>query len=602
MRFTIDRQGATGFVRPAGRARFAAATPALALVVLAGCAGARSSRPVADFPKPEALAAIEAKPVPPPRLDEGAMPDDGWTVELPAPAADDPGVPTWSADAPWRPRSDWDRAFAQALTDAGRAPRLTEPMACAAREVGRWALDHDKVPPEGLRRFVLGACGVLVPSISMGRIGGPVPDGADDAAILQHWGAQLRTDLLGDLPADATDAGFAFVHAGTTATAVIVGAKVTARLEPFSLTPSEDGTLSLTGDVGEPADSIGGYVNLGPYGVVACETDPSVARPRFRLTCPMRSDDDAAWIELVYQQPRRVLESTFARVLARRSATQAMRYQPLGHAGGAAATSAEAFAQAAVTALNAVRAKAGIDPVRLSAAQSATATRLAPHYFSAELGGTGEWLDTIALGLLAGWNVGGMIRDGNFISTVVPQTHDPALWLASTLELPSGRLALLSPDTEEVALGPWLLDEPEAAGALVTGFSFYHGNHHTADVIRLETRVVHARKQRRLAPPTHLDVDDVMQDELDKVYSGRSEPDLALQRVMQAASERLGSGVAGYVVEATSLDAVQVPEEVLAQPNLRFSVGITHHKPDGAAWAQLVILVVYEDDGPDVRA
>jgi hypothetical protein len=32
---------------------------------------------------------------------------------------------------------------------------------------------------------------------------------------------------------------------------------------------------------------------------------------------------------------------------------------------------------------------------------------------------------------------------------------------------------------------------------------------------------------------------------------------------------------------------------VLSQANLQLEVGVTHYKPPGAAWAQLVIIVVF---------
>ena len=49
--------------------------------------------------------------------------------------------------------------------------------------------------------------------------------------------------------------------------------------------------------------------------------------------------------------------------------------------------------------------------------------------------------------------------------------------------------------------------------------------------------------------------------------------------------------------EGTSLEALQIPPEVLKQPTLRLDVGVTHYKSPGAAWAQLVILVVFVDYG-----
>ena len=37
------------------------------------------------------------------------------------------------------------------------------------------------------------------------------------------------------------------------------------------------------------------------------------------------------------------------------------------------------------------------------------------------------------------------------------------------------------------------------------------------------------------------------------------------------------------------------------RPEALAAIGVTHHKPKGAAWAQLVILVVFEDTGSLVR-
>jgi hypothetical protein len=49
----------------------------------------------------------------------------------------------------------------------------------------------------------------------------------------------------------------------------------------------------------------------------------------------------------------------------------------------------------------------------------------------------------------------------------------------------------------------------------------------------------------------------------------------------------------GYIIEASSLDELEIPEEVLRQPTLHLDIGVTHHKAEGAAWAQYTILVIY---------
>jgi hypothetical protein len=61
----------------------------------------------------------------------------------------------------------------------------------------------------------------------------------------------------------------------------------------------------------------------------------------------------------------------------------------------------------------------------------------------------------------------------------------------------------------------------------------------------------------------------------------------------EAAGRNVGAAMRGIVVEATSLDALEIPPQVLARPGLQLEIGVTHYKPPGAAWAQFVIVVVY---------
>jgi hypothetical protein len=573
----------------------------LALLLPAfGCAS-QASRPVAEFPGRDALGAIAAGPAPTPKLDVGVMPPEGWLVETSA-APEAPAEALWPANAPWQPRGAWDRAVADGIRAAGRSARMTEAMSCVARELGRWVLDHPQAPPAGLRRFIIAACGALAPDVGVKTLGGDVPAEVSEQAIVDRWRGQIGKDLVADLPAAATDAGFAFARKGGRVVAVLSFAQLRAELEPFSLSPGEAGELTLAGTVRDQAEYIGAYVNQGPHGVAPCFVDPTVPRPRFRLTCQVRSEDETAWIELVYAQPRRVLGHTFARVLARRPGARQLRYQPPPARADQTVASPDQFARAAVQALNQVRAAAGLSPVRLHAGESAAATRVARHYFGAALsGGVTEQMDVIALGLLAGWEVGGMIRDGSFASTLVPQTRDPGRWLDETIELPIGRSTLLAEGIEEVALGPVLLDDPPATGALVVGYRFHRSNDHGADIRRLMMSTLVARKHRKLEAPKRLaGMDKVMKAELDRVNQGRAQPMEALQNVLEAGVSRFGAGMQGYVVEASSLDALQIPDEVLRQPTLHMEIGVTHHKPAGAAWAQLVILVVFLDYGNTV--
>jgi hypothetical protein len=161
-----------------------------------------------------------------------------------------------------------------------------------------------------------------------------------------------------------------------------------------------------------------------------------------------------------------------------------------------------------------------------------------------------------------------------------------------------GRAALLAPEIEEVAVGPLLLSKPDALGAVVTGYAFHRGEDHTADVQRLYERLAVARKRLGLEMPARLGgMDAVLQEELARVHRGEQAPGVALQSALERAVGRFGADMRGYVLETTSLESLQLPEEILKRPNLFFEIGVTHHKPPGAAWAQFVIIVLYADIG-----
>src|SRR5206468_13079382 len=68
--------------------------------------------------------------------------------------------------------------------------------------------------------------------------------------------------------------------------------------------------------------------------------------------------------------------------------------------------------------LNAVRSQAGLAPVELDLAQSATARELAPPFFASIFGRSPEYnAEMVILGMLAGWSVDGIVQSGHFAAS-----------------------------------------------------------------------------------------------------------------------------------------------------------------------------------------
>jgi hypothetical protein len=379
--------------------------------------------------------------------------------------------------------------------------------------------------------------------------------------------------------------------------AVAVYDKLEAKLQPFSLVPDASGDLVVQGEIPGVVEYVTGYINEGRYAADSCFVDPTVRLPRFRVSCHMTDGDATARVELLYAQPHKVLAFPFAQFLARRDPASPVAYQPEVIGVGRAVSSREEFARMAFEQLNEVRRAANLSPVKLALAQSDTAARLSEHYFAASQDRKNrDAMNTIALGMLAGWQVGGMIRDATFVSVMVPHTRDAGRWLGEVLAMPLGRVSLMDPNIEEVAFGPVMHAQPDALGAVVTGYRFHHSNDHAKDVGRLLFRMASARRGLKLALPQRLaQLDEVLANELARVNEGQQQPWDALQSVLEVGVSRYGTNMRGYVLEASSLNAVQLPPELVSQRNLEVAVGVTHFKPPGAAWAQLVIVVVFID-------
>jgi hypothetical protein len=578
------------WMRGEGSLPIAAVTVTVLGCVKLGGPGGPPSKPIVDFPSPAALAALGATPVSPPAPDVAETPAEGWDVVPPPAVAPQDDV--------WKPEGMWEESFA-ALLPARTGPlRPTRALSCVSRELGRFYLRTNKMPSNELIKFMSAACGQVAPDVGYQTLFGEIPDRVKDQE-LASWRSDFGPRLLDKVPTTATETGFWFGRGHGRAVAVVAYTDSHLKLARFSPIPDANGDVCLEGEWDKPVDHFSGYANRGAYGVEPCAVDPTVPKPRFRIVCHVASDDATAWIQLLVTPPRRVLETPFAQVLARRTLDQPLPYREATLAGPRPVANKDGLAVAVVEQLNVVRASAGLRPVKLSPQQSATAGRLVGRYFAAALApDPGDDPDKIALGLLAGWEVGGMIRDGLFFSTLAPNTKDSARWLGSAVATPLGRATLLAPEIEEVAIGPVMLSDPGGLAAVVVGYQFHHDADHAADIKQLHDRLTTARRRLSLEAARPLPgMDKVLHRDLAHVHAGKLQPSSALRSALATGVDHFGAGMRGYIVETTSMDAVEIPPEVVRKPSLRMAIGVTHFKPPGAAWAQLVVLIVFVDEG-----
>lgn len=559
-------------------------------VLCVGCGGGGVGKPIAQFPSNEQLqqvASRQAKPVAPlPTVDV-----ERWQLQTLPPPLNAVGYPRENV---------WDQKLIDAAARRGQAARPSAELRCAAQETARFYVTHGGYPDDGLRRHLVGRCGSTLGSVGLQTVTGAVPDTTSEAELEQNLQTAVSDMLDQQLSGGgARDIGLGFARGNGRAAVVVYAGVALGRLRGFS--PVVQGnSVTLTGELDTDAALALGLVNQGAYGVTFCEPDRSLKLPTFRVTCPLTEADQLTRIEIVTRKPNQVLMNLNLQALVRRSDDAGLTYEANAYGVTPPAANAAAFRAALLDRLNAARTQAGVRPLAFEANQSRTNERLVPHFFSGMFGGNEPAVEVVALGLLAGWDVGGMIRDGGIFSGVVTGSRNAGRWLTHALESPLGRWVLLEPGMSRIAVGVGGL-EPSGAMALVTTYAFFETSDHRADEAAVFDELDKVRKARGLAPVRRSPQDPALQAALAKIaVNSLSSSDALKEALDRLASERQ-RGVAGWLLETSDLKQLAFGDTLLAAGSPEVGVGVTHYKAEGGAWGQYAVLFVIFQDGPPTQ-
>jgi hypothetical protein len=185
----------------------------------------------------------------------------------------------------------------------------------------------------------------------------------------------------------------------------------------------------------------------------------------------------------------------------------------------------------------------------------------------------------------------------------VGPSRDATVWLDFALERPFGRTVLLDPDARRIAIGPAMPGGAAGIGAVVTTYSLFDGSDHAPEARRMAERAAALRAKLHLAPLRLVDGGSEVGDILKRVVANEIEPSAATRAAMRVVAQRVSGTVSGFYVEANDLDAVTVPDGIAQAPGGSLIVGVTHHRVNGAAWGQYVVVYLLVQDagtGPSV--
>lgn len=546
--------------------------------------------PGSPFPSPQRLDDLKQTPLPERLFAQDVATVEEWTLTGP--------FPDVVAAVPYRDPTEWGGLLEVAAEQRAGLVVATEAMQCAAREWALFYQEHRTPPGPQLRNYMAARCSTVAPNVQFHHFEGGVPAGASDPEIFESWRGAVASLLSDALRGGPQTAGIWYGRRDGRAIVVIASGERLVRVDPlptasFDEVRRGDGEFVLSGELLVPADDVSAAVNVGPFGAAACERAVAPALPRFAFRCKLDRADARSWLTVSLTPPGRLLGRSAIDVVLWPSGQPDPVWRRASRGAAVPLTPETDRAQTLLTLVNRARKEAGREPLALSRPQSRVADELAPFYFASAFGVTpGTGGDLVVLGLLAGWNVEGIVQDARFTSSWVVKTADLDHLVASVLEYPAGRATLLDPEAEQLAVGTV---SHEGSGFLAGIFGTYaifeEASH--ADAARQVIEALDAaRAGAGKGPVRHLPtVASLGTLAAGRVQSGE-DADVVLGDLLRQSSQVLRRSVNGWILEARDLAELRFPEALLARDPVEIAIGVSHHKPAGEAWGRYVILVV----------
>ena len=581
---TIDAAATTaGMTAVTTISKNCATRAALALAAfstLAGCAsGGAVQQAVIDrgFPSKVQLAEVVKAPLAPREqaLQKG-LAVDRWELAGPFPDKAD--------SVPWNGEDALARSVAERAEARKSGVVLTERMQCYAREMGRFVAHHGQLPDDDLQAFAAGRCGVvpIAPSFLYNM---PLEEPPSAGA------AEFFDDVIAKAPA-SSELG---VWTGTgIGRHVLLAAFGVPKVKLKAIEPIVDGdrAVRVRGTILDRTGWLRAYTTVGSMGFHACETArdvPSVL-PDFDVICQVSGGDAYAVFDMLAAAPEAVLgRQALMLVLPTGgklpSTFQSLRFDGLPTRGSL------------LDRFNAVRAQIGGTPLREVPIQSQTAHTLIPHYFAAAAKGDLGTVDFITLGMMAGWDVPGPLRDSQFLSFRGSLDQKSETFLSQLLFFPSNRAVLLDPDAKQVALGMLRDEKKDSLWGLLTTYTPFEPRAYPEVEKELIDELDRQRGARGKGPVVRIDtieVQKVLDSAMEKLARGDVAPRSGLEQTLRILSRRTQRPFNGRVSYAMAVDGWRptFDGDLVEADNISVACKVGFYAPSGHHWGQYVSYVI----------
>lgn len=557
------------------------------MLFTAGCGGRNSAQNAAlnPFPSPAALDRIRKQPPPPPPAPQAPAEVASWTLEGP--------FPTEDPDAPPPPNAP---GAALVIDGSGQAVP-TAAMTCVARDLGRFVATHAALPVDDLRTFTASRCGAPVAALQMRWMTGDAGPDEDAAAILGRWApdpGKMVAEFTAALPPGAVF-GAALVRVEGRAVWMLAGQASTTQVEGYTGLPDAEGRVALRGRVQREFATIEALVTRGRFGFAPCAPLADTAPGAFAFDCPVDPADANARIDVLGVPPGAILGDRLVSLTAWPGGAPGDTWHAPADVGDQVVDDAAQIPPRVAETINRLRATAKLAPLTLDEPQSAELRGLAPYFWASTGGQLARGVaDQVALGVLAGWQVSGLVRGGHFAAAECHGRADAGELVREMLASPFDRRALFDPDARRLAVGPSAL-EPARARLLLGTYRLFEADFDAAGAAaRLRARLNTERVAAGLGPLMEWPAMDAMLGELTaQVSAGELTPDEAIERAVNKGARTFRGPVTGVVMQGGDIEGFEQPEHVRALAGGPVGMAVGHTKPPGHPWARYVVLIVW---------
>lgn len=532
------------------------------------------------FPTREEIRAAAALPAAT-KTTASAIAVPRWTITTPIPV-DPIGVET--AKDPW---TELARDVAKAHGDD---VALVPALGCAAHELAIFAAHFGSAPVETLSQFMLSRCGWPYAGTVPTLVTFTVPRAITTEAATKRVVEATRPDLLRALPTGPGKLGLAMARHEDKLVIAYLWSTPSLDLEPgYGVVTA--GRVHVRGADRVGATSVSAAVNGDGYSATRCTNEAATA-PQFAFSCPIPTSG-STWIEVASAPPGALVEHRALALLVHKGDAASLEWVEPAAPSTAPLTDASTIGDAILGPLNELRAATGARPLTIARAQSEVNSTLAPHAF-AGLSDSATAADPIVLGAMAGWEVtGGFVQRASTVVTLTSATT-AGEWLGANLAYPSGRLALLDPSREQLAIGAVTLPGTSIVASVTSTYALFHGVDHADVAAALATRVESER--RALGRPK---VKELVLRELERAARSIAERDVApadaLKTALEGAVATTGKSCGGVAVPTVDPLGSPLPPTMLSDAKRSYSVAVGHRRRKGAAWGEYVVMWIWTD-------